>query len=45
VLALSDPTTYAAAFPRCHLLNADCNADGAVNFDDIDPFVGLLSGG
>jgi hypothetical protein len=45
VLALTDPTGYAAAFPGCIILNADCNGDGLVNAFDIDPFVLILTGG
>ncbi len=45
VLALTDPTAYAAAFPDCDYLLADINGDGAVNASDIDPFVALLVGG
>jgi parallel beta-helix repeat protein len=45
VLALTDPSGYAVAFPACNVLNADCNADGLVNAFDIDPFVLLLTGG
>ena len=44
VLALTDATGYAAAYPACHHLNADINDDGVVNFGDIDPFVGLITG-
>ncbi|MGD8454424.1 MAG: hypothetical protein PVJ57_21635 [Phycisphaerae bacterium] len=42
VLAITDPTGYAAAYPECDILNADCNDDGEVNNFDISPFVGLL---
>ena len=35
---------YEAQYPGCRWLNADCNGDGLVNFDDINAFVGLLSG-
>jgi hypothetical protein len=45
VLALTDATGYAAAFPSCDRMLADCNADGLVNAFDIDPFVLLLTGG
>jgi hypothetical protein len=45
VLALSDPTAYAAAFPECDRTNADVNEDGRVDNFDIDPFVVLLGGG
>ena len=45
VLALTNPTGYAALFPGCPLLNADCNCDGDVNTFDIDPFVLCLTVG
>jgi hypothetical protein len=45
VLALSDPTGYAAQYPNCNILNADCNSGGYVDFNDINPFVAILSGG
>ena len=45
ILALTDSAGYAAAHPRCHLLNADINGDGLVNNGDIDPFIALLTGG
>ncbi len=41
VLALSDPVAYQAAYPDCSILNGD--GDGDVDFDDINPFVALLS--
>ncbi|MEW6251648.1 MAG: hypothetical protein AB1716_13465 [Planctomycetota bacterium] len=44
VLALSDPSGYARAYPACRLELADLNADGRVGFEDINPFVALLSG-
>ncbi len=44
VLALGDPAGYASQFPYCVWQNADCNGDGQVTFDDINPFVELLSG-
>jgi hypothetical protein len=44
VAALTDAEAYAAAYPECYRLNADCNYDGAVNAFDIDPFVELLVG-
>jgi len=31
-------------YPNCNIRTADCNGDGRVNFDDINPFVALLSG-
>jgi hypothetical protein len=45
VLALTNPSGYAAAYPACDLYNADINCDGAVNNFDIDPFVQCLTGG
>ena len=45
VLALTDPAGYAAAWPDCDRMLADCNGDGVVNAFDIDPFVELLIGG
>jgi hypothetical protein len=45
VLALTNPSSYAAAFPDCDINNADVNADGAVNNFDIDPFVACLTQG
>jgi hypothetical protein len=43
VIALSDPSGYAAQFPDCDRLLADVNGDGAVDGFDIDPFVLLLT--
>ena len=45
VLALTNPSGYASAFPGCDILNGDVNNDGAVSVGDIGPFVLLLSGG
>jgi hypothetical protein len=45
VLALTNPTGYAAAFPDCSIYSADINEDGLVNAFDIDPFVQVLVGG
>ncbi|QOJ13575.1 MAG: esterase-like activity of phytase family protein [Planctomycetia bacterium] len=46
VLALTDATAYAAAWPLCDRWNADANANGSVDNFDIDPFVAcLLAGG
>jgi hypothetical protein len=42
ILALFDPTAYAASFPACDIAAADTNGDAAVNFFDIDPFVACL---
>ncbi len=36
---------HQTAYPQRHLLNGDCDADGDVDFDDINAFVALLSGG
>ncbi|MDX2200008.1 MAG: dockerin type I repeat-containing protein [Phycisphaerae bacterium] len=43
VLALTDPTGYAAAFPGCSILAADVNADGVISVGDIAGFVALLT--
>jgi murein tripeptide amidase MpaA len=45
VLALVNPTGYAAAHPHCDAQHADCNGDGAVDTADIDTFVQLVVGG
>ncbi len=45
VAALSDPLGYAQQYPDCNVFNADCNGDAAVNFEDINAFIALLSGG
>ena len=45
VLALTDPTAYAIAYPDCELHHADIDESGLVNSFDIDPFVALLAGG
>lgn len=42
VLALTNPTAYAAAFPSCYRNRADINGDMLVDNEDIDPFVLLL---
>lgn len=42
VAALSGPVGYAAAYPGCIWLSADCDENGTVDFADIDPFVALL---
>jgi len=44
VMALTDPASYADAYPDCDCMNGDANGDGVVNFDDINPFVDLLLG-
>ncbi|QOJ15867.1 MAG: hypothetical protein HRU75_14995 [Planctomycetia bacterium] len=46
VMALIDPTGYAAAFPGCDAAaRGDVNGDSAFNNFDIDPFVALILGG
>lgn len=42
VLALVDEGEYGSLYPWCRWLNADCNGDGQVGFDDIDAFVNIL---
>lgn len=42
VLALLDPTGYAAAYPTCQRMTADCNGDGQVTAADTSAFVALL---
>jgi hypothetical protein len=44
VLALTNGTAYAAAFPNCDRALADCNGDGYVDFGDINPFVAIVVG-
>lgn len=44
VLALTDPTGYAASFPGCDVTLGDINGDGAVSVGDIGAFVALLTG-
>jgi hypothetical protein len=44
LLAVSDPTAYAAQYPNCDINNADINGDLAVNSLDIPPFFSLLRG-
>ena len=39
------PARYAAAYPDCDIMLADCNGKDLVNAFDIDPFVELLIGG
>jgi len=43
VLALTNPSGYAAAFPDCNINLADINQDGRVDLADINPFVRLLT--
>jgi streptogramin lyase len=45
VLALTNLTGYAEAYPDCDHMLADINGDGLVNAFDIDPFVLVLTGG
>lgn len=44
VLALTDMSRYASAFPACDRLLADVNRDSVVNNFDIDAFVHLMIG-
>lgn len=44
VLALTDPAGYAATYPACPAAQADLNADGTINGDDIGPFCGRIVG-
>jgi hypothetical protein len=44
VLALTNPGVDAATYPDCDIMNGDINADGSVDFGDINPFVQLLTG-
>lgn len=43
VLALTNPTAYAATFPDCDIQTGDVDANGLVDFGDINPFVRLLT--
>ncbi len=45
VLALTDPSGYAAMFPDCDILNGDCSGDQQVTVGDINCFVALVVGG
>ena len=45
VLALTDPSGYAATYPGCNIANADVNGDTVVSVGDIGAFVTLLAGG
>ncbi len=45
VLAISDPSGYAVAYPMCNILNGNMNCDGAFDFGDINPFVACLASG
>ncbi|TWT46160.1 hypothetical protein RAS1_26080 [Phycisphaerae bacterium RAS1] len=45
ILAVGDPSSYAAKWPDCPLWRADINTDGEVNVLDINPFVAQLDGG
>ncbi|TWT45582.1 hypothetical protein RAS1_20100 [Phycisphaerae bacterium RAS1] len=44
VMALSDPSVYAAKFPNCPIATADANGDGEVDILDINALVAILSG-
>lgn len=43
VLAITDATGYATAFPSCDINHADVNCDGFVTVGDIGEFVALLT--
>jgi hypothetical protein len=45
ILALTDPTGFATAFPDVDPLAADPNGDSLINTEDINPFIALLTGG
>lgn len=45
VIALVDPSAFAAQYPDCPRASGDINGDGTVDNFDIDPFVTLLVGG
>lgn len=45
VLALTNPSGYAAAYPNCQIINGDMNSDGAVTVSDIGLFVQTLTSG
>ncbi|TWT45698.1 hypothetical protein RAS1_21270 [Phycisphaerae bacterium RAS1] len=42
VMALSDPSAYAAQFPNCPISTADANGDGAIDILDINALVTLI---
>ena len=42
-LALLDPPAYESAFPDCDRLHGDLSGEGALGFEDINLFVGLLT--
>lgn len=42
ILALTNPTGFATAYPGCDINRSDVNGDGAVNGRDIQPFVAGL---
>lgn len=43
VMALTNPTNYAASFPDCDMMQADLSGDGLVTVVDIGHFVALLT--
>ena len=45
VLAISDPSAYADAFPGCDIQLGDANGDSLVNLLDVQQFIDLISGG
>lgn len=42
VMALTDPSGYAAHFPACDMMAADTNEDGVISVGDIAGFVAML---
>lgn len=42
VMALTDPSGYAALFPACDMMTADTNEDGVISVGDIAGFVAML---
>lgn len=40
--AVSNPSAYTAAHPRCDIMLADCYTDGVISYADINAFVALL---
>ncbi|MBN2447343.1 MAG: ankyrin repeat domain-containing protein [Phycisphaerae bacterium] len=45
VLAITNASGYAAAYPECDINLADCNGDASVDVFDIDAFVDTVTGG
>ncbi|MBN2446090.1 MAG: hypothetical protein JXO22_05170 [Phycisphaerae bacterium] len=44
VLAITEPATYAVAYPGCDVMQADCDQDGTADVFDIDAFVAIIAG-